>query len=72
LYVIGEATRTELETVFSLGVSDLAGLDALKAQYDSLGSAVEKAVFLQKIEWAGMFYENGTIDIDRYKQILGL
>lgn len=72
LYVIGQATRGELATVFSLSADDLVGVDALKAEYDALGSAVEKAVFLQKLEWAGMFYENGTIDTARYKQILGL
>lgn len=72
LYVVGEATRAELEAVFSLSAGDLAGVDALKAEYDALGTAVEKALFLQKIEWAGIFYENGTINAARYKQILGL
>lgn len=72
LYAIGEATRNELIAVFDLSVEDQVGLDALKSNYDSLSTAIEKAVFLSKIEWAGLFYEDGTIDIDRYKQILGM
>lgn len=72
LYAIGEATRNELIAVFDLSVEDQVGLDALKSNYDSLSTSIQKAVFLSKVEWAGLFYEDGTIDIDRYKQILGM
>lgn len=72
LYAIGEATRGELEAVFSLSAQDLTGLDTLKSEYDGQATAVEKLLFVLKLEHAGLFYERGTIDKTRYIQIMGL
>lgn len=72
LYCYGEATRAQLIAVFALDVTEQAGLDQLKAAYDALSTALEKHVFLHKLEAAGRFYQYGKIDKTKYKQILGL
>lgn len=72
LYAIGEATRNKVINTFSLTSADETGLDALKTTYDGLGTKADKNEFLEKLEAAGIFYQNGTIDTAQYKSIMGL
>lgn len=73
LYARGEATAAQIDAIFGItarGVS--AGFNQLIAAIDALGTENQKLLFVMKLEAAGLFYESGTIDKDKYRQIVGL
>lgn len=72
LYCYGEATRTSIINQFGLSTEEQNGLDVLKSNYDALSTALDKHIFLHKLEATGLFYQNGMIDIAKYKSIMGL
>lgn len=71
LYAYGLAAKNEITTLFGLEADDIADLDSLAAMYTSLSSEALKAQYLNRLECAGLFYQNGKIDAARYKSIMG-
>jgi len=72
LLALGEITRQDVVDTFSLTAADETGLDALIATYTALSTKADKVEWLNKLECAGIFYQNGVITETKYKNILGL
>jgi hypothetical protein len=72
LWASGEITRQNVIDKWVISVGDQAGLDTLKTAIDALGTVQLKVQWLNKLECAGLFYEDGTITADKYKSIMGL
>jgi hypothetical protein len=71
LWCNGEVTRNQFLNRFNITASgEINGVDALKAKYDSLGTEIEKIIYIWKLEAAGLFYEDGTITDTKYKTIM--
>lgn len=71
LYATGDATANNIKNVFNMDASASAQLDTLLSVLDAIATAVEKSIWLQKLEAAGLYYEDGTIDSTQYKNIMG-
>lgn len=72
LYATGNATANNIKSVFNMDASASAQLDTLLSVLDGIATAVEKSIWLQKLESAGLYYEDGTIDAEQYKNIMGI
>jgi len=72
LYFVGSITAEKVISEFNLDSDDINDLQNIKSAFDALSTVSEKAIFLQKIEWAGIFYQNGKITASQYANIISV
>lgn len=73
LYARGEATANQIKNIFGIESRGCeTGMYQLQTQIDDLSTENQKLLHVMKMEAAGLFYENGSIDKTKYKEIMGL
>jgi len=71
LWVKGSITGTYIQSIFNMNAEEITQINNLKTAYDALAAA-GKVDFLNKLECAGIMYEQGYISSLEYKTIMGL
>lgn len=71
LYSQGHATKNQIISKFSLDNSAQIQLNVILTVIDNLSTDIDKVLWFQRLEAAGLFYEDGTRDSAWYKSVMG-
>jgi len=71
LWGAGEITRAQLITFFNFDATEQTQIDEIKTKYDGLNN-INKAGFHGTVESANIAYEDGAINVTKWKSILGI
>jgi len=71
LWGAGEVTRTQLINFFNLDATEQTQLDEIKTKFNGLTN-LQKAAFHGTVEAANIAFEEGAINVTKWKSILGI